>query len=84
MAGEILNHVLELGIPSDDPIVDWKGIALIVAVSLVSVVVLVLNPNTTRMWTYYLDTVKVGVLQDFIQEWQSPNWPGATLRRLRW
>ena len=73
VAGEILNHVLELGIPSDDPIVDWKGIAVIVAVSIVSVIVLVLNPNTTRMWTYYLDTVKVGVLQDFIQEWQSPN-----------
>jgi len=73
VAGEILNQVLELGVPSDNPIVNWKGIAIVVAVSLVSVLALDLNPNTTRMWTYYLDTVKVGVLQDFIQEWQSPD-----------
>jgi len=32
VAGEILNHVLELGIPSDDPVVSWKGIGVIVAV----------------------------------------------------
>jgi hypothetical protein len=25
------------------------------------------------MWTYYLDTVGIGALQDFIQEWQSPD-----------
>jgi hypothetical protein len=25
------------------------------------------------MWTYYLDTVRIGVLQDFIQEWRSPD-----------
>jgi len=73
VAGEVFNHVLESRLPSDDPVVDWKGIATVVAVSVVSVLVLVVNPNTTRMWTYYLDTVKVGVLQDFIQEWQSPN-----------
>jgi len=25
------------------------------------------------MWTYYLETVRIGVLQDFIQEWRSPD-----------
>lgn len=25
------------------------------------------------MWTYYLETVRIGFLQDFIQEWQAPN-----------
>jgi hypothetical protein len=27
----------------------------------------------TSMWTYYLDTVRIGALRDYIQEWQSPN-----------
>jgi hypothetical protein len=46
---------------------------MVVGVALLSVLLLVLNPNTTRMWTYYLDTVGIGALQDFIQEWQSPD-----------
>ncbi|MDY7080789.1 MAG: hypothetical protein SXV54_28230 [Chloroflexota bacterium] len=72
VAGEVLNNLLPhpreegRGVP-------WRGVGLIVLVSLVSVLCLVLNPNTTRMWTYYLDTVGIGVLQDFIQEWRSPD-----------
>ncbi|HEC34675.1 MAG TPA: hypothetical protein ENI37_08190 [Chloroflexi bacterium] len=56
-----------------DPVVDWRGIGLVVGVAVLSVLLLVVNPNTTRMWTYYLETVRIGVLQDFIQEWQSPD-----------
>jgi hypothetical protein len=44
-----------------------------VLVSSLSFLCLLLNPNTTRMWVYYLDTVRIGVLQDFIQEWRSPD-----------
>ncbi len=89
IAGEVLNHFLALvpsaalrrgsgqgsghRSPGDDPVVEWKGIGLVVLVSLLSALLLVLNPNTTRLWTYYLETVRIGVLQDFIQEWQSPN-----------
>jgi hypothetical protein len=56
-----------------DPIVPWRGIRTLVLVGFVSFLCLLLNPNTTRMWTYYLDTVSIGVLQDFIQEWSSPD-----------
>jgi hypothetical protein len=81
IAGEVLNHFLALvpsagsghRSPGDDPVVEWRGIGLVVLVSLLSALLLVLNPNTTRMWTYYLETVRIGALQDFIQEWQSPN-----------
>lgn len=73
IAGEVLNHFLALVSPGDDPVVEWKGISLVILVSLLSALLLVLNPNTTRMWTYYLETVRIGALQDFIQEWQSPN-----------
>lgn len=73
VAGEVLNHLLALVSASKDPIVDWRGIRLVVGVAIISALVLVIHPNTTRMWTYYLDTVGIGALQDFIQEWQSPD-----------
>jgi hypothetical protein len=73
VAGEMLNHLLEPLIPADDPIIDWRGIAWVIGIALLSALFLVINPNTTRMWTYYLETVRIDVLQDFIQEWRSPD-----------
>jgi hypothetical protein len=32
-----------------------------------------INPHTWQMWVYPFRTVGIGVLRDFIQEWQSPN-----------
>jgi hypothetical protein len=55
------------------PLLSWRAIGLVVGAAILSALLLVVNPNTTRMWTYYLDTVRIGVLQDFIQEWRSPD-----------
>lgn len=55
------------------PLLSWRGIGLIVGVAVLSAALLALNPYGARMWTYYLDTVGIGALQDFIQEWQSPD-----------
>jgi len=55
------------------PLLSWRRIGIVVGVAFLSALLLVVNPNTTRMWTYYLDTVSIGVLQDFIQEWGSPD-----------
>lgn len=73
VAGEVLNHILEPLIPSGDPVVAWRGIGSVVAVGLLSALLLIINPNGTRMWTYYLETVNIEALQDFIQEWSSPD-----------
>jgi hypothetical protein len=73
VAGEVFNRLLQGPLPSDDPFLGWREIGLVVGFAVLSALVLVINPNTTRMWTYYLETVRIGVLQDFIQEWQSPN-----------
>jgi hypothetical protein len=80
VAGEVFNHLLAWISPTEnerggilDPIIPWRGVGFVVLVSLVSLFCLLINPNTTRMWTYYLDTVSIGVLQDFIQEWRSPD-----------
>jgi len=79
--GEVLNHFLAWLSPPEGEaqneqecsIVSWRGLELVLIVSLLSFLCLLLNPNTTRMWVYYLDTVRIGVLQDFIQEWRSPD-----------
>ncbi|NLE44957.1 MAG: hypothetical protein GX620_09575 [Chloroflexi bacterium] len=84
VAGELLNHVLSLVLPSDDPVTSWRGLATVVGVSFLSALVLVINPNTTRMWTYYLDTVRIGVLQDFIQEWRSPDFHHLYMQPFIW
>ncbi|MCP4539559.1 MAG: hypothetical protein GY832_20685 [Chloroflexi bacterium] len=77
VAGEVFNNLLVWILPpadeNADPIVSWRGIGVVLLVFLVSVFCLLFNPNTVKMWTYYLDTVSIGVLQDFIQEWSSPN-----------
>ncbi len=73
VAGETLNNLLVRLSPGEDPVLPWRDVGLVVLVALISALALVLNPNTTRMWTYYLDTVRIGVLRDFIQEWRSPD-----------
>jgi len=73
VAGEVFNNLLSRLAPGEDPVVPWRGVGLVVLVSILSFLCLLLNPNTTRMWMYYLDTVRIGVLQDFIQEWRSPD-----------
>jgi hypothetical protein len=73
VAGEVFNHLLEAVIPADDPIIDWQGMGWVIGIGLLSALLLVINPNTTRMWTYYLETVRIDVLQDVIQEWSSPD-----------
>jgi hypothetical protein len=73
--GELFNHLLAL-LPGGDencPAVPWRGLAFLVGMALLSLLLLTINPNGVRMWVYYLDTVKIGVLQDFIQEWRSPD-----------
>jgi hypothetical protein len=73
VVGEAFNRLLGLVAPGDDAAVSWRGIGMVIGVAGLSAILLVLNPYGTRMWTYYLDTVGIGALRDFIQEWRSPD-----------
>ncbi|MFQ6099685.1 MAG: hypothetical protein ACE5OS_00410 [Anaerolineae bacterium] len=66
------------------PVVSWRGIGMVVGIAFLSALLLVLNPNTTRMWTYYLETVRIGVLRDFIQEWRSPDFHALYTQPFLW
>jgi len=72
LAGEVLNGILNwFGVMSATPL-RWRWRKLLL-ITVISVAVLLINPFTIGTWLLPLKTVNIGVLQDFIQEWQSPN-----------
>lgn len=73
VAGEVFNRLLARTFSTEDPIVSWRGIGWVALTGVISALALLVHPNTTQMWTYYLETVRINALQDFIQEWQPPD-----------
>ncbi|MDO8970671.1 MAG: hypothetical protein Q7U74_08290, partial [Saprospiraceae bacterium] len=70
IAGEIINH--GLGNPSDE-VLNWKDIRKLISWSAASVLVLVIHPNGLEILKIPFQTIEVQVLQQFIQEWASPD-----------
>lgn len=81
VAGEIFNRVLGY---SGVETVSIKGLAQIIVWTGLSVLVVAINPNGTAMWTIPFRTVGVGVLQDFISEWASPDFHAIAQQSLLW
>jgi hypothetical protein len=82
IAGEVLGNLFN----GDDPdVVSWGRLRKMVIVALVSIPMIAINPNGIQMLGYPFRTVGIGALQDFIQEWASPNfhqpstWPFMVL-----
>jgi hypothetical protein len=53
-------------------------------VALVCLTVVVVNPQTTRLYAYPFQTLSIGVLRDFIQEWRSPDFHQLHLQPFIW
>ncbi|PWH14188.1 MAG: hypothetical protein DDG58_12895 [Ardenticatenia bacterium] len=70
LIGELLNR---LTMHHEDIILSPRQLRHLVWVILLSFGVVVLNPYTWHMWLYPFRTVGIGVLREFIQEWQSPD-----------
>jgi hypothetical protein len=66
--GEVGNQIL--GIETG---IGWRRIGRLALIMGLSFLIVPLNPNTFQMWAYPFQTVGIGVLQDFIAEWRSPN-----------
>ncbi len=82
IAGEVLGNLFNRG---GEDVIPWRGVRKLVLVTLVSVAALVINPYGLQILTVPFDTVSIGALQNFIQEWNSPNfherqtWPFIAL-----
>ncbi|MDX1991725.1 MAG: hypothetical protein SF029_05025 [bacterium] len=73
IAGEVLGNLFNRG---GEQVVSWRGIRKLILVALVSVAVLVINPYGFRMLLVPFETLSIGALRDYIQEWNSPNFQG--------
>jgi len=58
------------------------GRLLLVGVVLLAAVVI--NPSGMAMYTYAFKTVSIGALQDYIDEWQSPDFHAAFVQPFAW
>ena len=59
-------------------------LAPLVIVMLVSIPAVLLNPNTVKMLPYAYQTVSIGQLQDFIQEWAAPDFHNLQFHPFIW
>jgi hypothetical protein len=82
IVGETLDNLFN---PRGEYVIGWRGVGKIALVMAVSVAALVVNPYGLQMLLVPFQTVSIGALQNFIQEWNSPNfherqtWPFVAL-----
>jgi hypothetical protein len=68
--GEIVNHLLGF---IDDRILPYPRILKLILICVVSALAVLINPNGINTWLIPFQTVGVGALQKFIEEWASPD-----------
>jgi hypothetical protein len=79
LTGETLNRLTR---PSPTgPITPVKPLLIVILVSIPAVLV---NPNTIKMIPYAFQTVSIGQLQDFIQEWGAPDFHNLQFQPFIW
>jgi hypothetical protein len=87
LVGEILNRVTSGSPPAPRP-EGLRGESMriwpLVAATLVSIPALLLNPNTVKMIPYAFQTVSIGPLQDYIQEWAAPDFHSLQYQPFIW
>ena len=72
IAGEALSRLFN----PQGQVLPWRGIGKLVVISLISAAALVINPYGLQMLLVPFQTLSIGALRDFIQEWNSPNFQG--------
>ncbi len=84
--GELGNLILSSGAIAEEhsPHIGWGGLVKLLLVAAISFLALALNPNGIEMWTYPFRTVGIGVLQDYILEWQPPDFHQIYMHPFIW
>jgi hypothetical protein len=91
LLGEGLNGLTNPSLPPALPQREKVGargkgarLAPLALAALASVPAVLLNPNTVKMLPYAFQTVSIGQLQDFIQEWAAPNFHNLQFHPFIW
>jgi len=83
LVGEGLNWLIGWR-AQDEGVLSARQLRTLLLVMLVCLAAVALNPQTVRMYTYPFETVGIGVLRDFIQEWRSPDFHQLHLHPFIW
>lgn len=81
LAGEALNHLL---VAEGNQVLGRRNWFLLLGWVLLSGLAVLLNPNGLNTWWIPFKTVNVGVLQNLIAEWASPDFHDVTQQPLLW
>jgi hypothetical protein len=81
IAGEAISNLLHL---TGDEIVSWRRLGKVLIVALVSSAALLINPYIIAALQLPFKTVNIGVLQNFIQEWASPDFHQVSQQPMVW
>jgi hypothetical protein len=81
LAGQVLSRLLGQSGPG---VLTWPGLVQLAVAILACAAVVVVNPYGPALYLYPLRTVSIGALQDFIQEWQSPNFHLREMQLFIW
>ena len=68
----------------DDVRQAWQRSAWLAGITLACAAAVVVNPSGPAMLLYPTRTIAIGVLRDFIQEWQSPNFHQTEVQPFLW
>lgn len=77
--GEVGNELLAL--PGR---IGWRRIGQLALVAGLCFLLVPLNPNGTQLWAYPFRTVGIGILKEFIAEWQPPDFHQFYLHPFIW
>jgi hypothetical protein len=88
LAGEILDLIVETVRDGIDLPSAWaqhrKSFAVWIGIGLACAAAVMFNPHGAQMLLYPFKTVSIGALQDYIQEWQSPNFHALETQPFLW
>ncbi len=70
--------------PARPGVLDWRAIAAVAVVTVICAAAVVVNPYGLRLYAIPFQTVSIGVLQNAIQEWQSPNFHLISVQLFLW
>ena len=87
LIGEMLNRFtapMSKDRASPDGEVQSTRLAPLLIVILMSIPAVLLNPNTFKMFPYAYQTISIGQLQDFIQEWATPDFHNLQFHPFIW
>lgn len=86
--GEMMEAIVDVGLKRTTFIKVWQdrrnAIMIYVVIGLLCALAVAVNPHGPQMLLYPFKTVSVGVLRDFIQEWQSPDFHHLEVHPFIW